>query len=225
MFEFRQRLEQGLETLGIEISPEAVDRLSVYFKELKKWARKVNLIAKSTNDEQIVENHFLDSLTILPLLDGTNTHLLDIGTGAGFPALVCKAACPELMVTLVEPRLKRVSFLGHIVRTLDLKEVEILSCRVEEEEKLPAAGGFTHITARAVTEISSFLQMVERFSLMGPNLICMKGPKWQEELAAASEMLAQSSYVLNRVVERDLPFSKAKRNILIFDVNELNRKY
>jgi len=224
MFEFSQRLEKGLETLGIEISPEAVDRLSVYFRELKKWGRKVNLIAKSTSDEQIVENHFLDSLTILPLLDGTNTHLLDIGTGAGFPALVCKAARPDLTVTLVEPRLKRVSFLGHIVRTLGLGEVKILSCRVEEEEQLPAAGKFTHITARAVTEISSFLQMVERFSPMGPQLICMKGPKWQEELAVASEVLSQSSYVLNRVVERDLPFSKAKRNILIFDVNELNRK-
>jgi 16S rRNA (guanine527-N7)-methyltransferase len=224
MFDFSQRLETGLKSLGIEISPEAFDRLSVYFSELKKWGRKVNLIAKSTSDEQIVENHFLDSLTILPLLDGPNTHLLDIGTGAGFPALVCKAARPELVVTLVEPRLKRVSFLGHITRTLGLQEVKILSCRVEDEEQLPAAGEFSHITARAVTEIGSFLQMVERFSPLGPQLICMKGPKWQDELAAASEILAHSSYSLDRVMECALPFSKAERNILIFVVNELNRK-
>ena len=51
----------------------------------------MNLIAKNTPDDQILENHFLDSLTLLPLLP-KGAHLLDIGTGAGFPGLVCKAA-------------------------------------------------------------------------------------------------------------------------------------
>ncbi|NOR25348.1 MAG: 16S rRNA (guanine(527)-N(7))-methyltransferase RsmG [Desulforhopalus sp.] len=216
MFDFCQRLETGLKNLGSEISPEALDRLHLYFRELKKWSRKVNLIARSTSDEQIVENHFIDSLTILPLLHGANTHLLDIGTGAGFPALVCKAACPDLVVTLVEPRLKRVSFLGHIVRTLGLEEVKILSCRVEDQEQLPSTQEFTHITARAVTEIGSFLPMVERFSSSGPQLICMKGPKWREELAAASEILECSSYRLDRVLDCALPFSGAERSLLIF---------
>ncbi|MGB3223106.1 MAG: 16S rRNA (guanine(527)-N(7))-methyltransferase RsmG [Desulforhopalus sp.] len=216
MFDFRQRLETGLKTLGLEISSEAFDRLTVYFSELKKWGSKVNLIAKSTSDEHIVENHFLDSLTLLPFLDGDQTRLLDIGTGAGFPALICKASRPDLAVTLVEPRSKRVSFLGHMVRTLALEQVKILSCRVEDEEQLPSTSDFTHITARAVTEIGPFLQMVERFSPSRSQLICMKGPKWQEELTAASKILAQSSFRLERVVERTLPFSGAERRILIF---------
>jgi 16S rRNA (guanine527-N7)-methyltransferase len=224
MFDFHKKLNAGLEILKIEISPEACDRLALYFSELKKWNRKVNLIAKSADDEQIVENHFLDSLTILPLLDGTGTHLLDIGTGAGFPALVCKAVCPELAVTLVEPRSKRVSFLGYMVRTLGLKEVSILTCRVEDEKQLPSTSKFTHITARAVTEIGPFLQMVERFSPSGPQLVCMKGPKWREELEAASETLARSPYRLDRVVECTLPFSGAERKILMFAVDERNRK-
>lgn len=216
MFDFSHRLETGLDGMGLELSPAAVGRLDLYFQELKKWSRKVNLIAKSAGDEQIVENHFLDSLSILPFLDGPATHLLDIGTGAGFPALVCKAACPELDVTLMEPRLKRVSFLGHIVRTLGLKKVTILPGRVEDGQLLPSSSGFTHITARAVTELASFLAMVERFSSSGPQLICMKGPKWQEELTAASAASASSSYTLDRVVEFTLPFSRAERNILIF---------
>jgi 16S rRNA (guanine527-N7)-methyltransferase len=219
MFDFRQRLDAGLALMGIEISPEAKDRLSLYFHELKKWSRKVNLIAKSTSDEQIVENHFLDSLTILPLLKGKQPHLLDIGTGAGFPALVCKAAQPELMVTLVEPRQKKVSFLGHIVRTLDLKEVRLLSCRVEDEVLLPSTMRFSHITARAVTELGALLPMVERFSPTDPQLLCMKGPRWREEAAAASLTLTASAYNLERVVEGTLPFSKAERSILIFAVN------
>jgi 16S rRNA (guanine527-N7)-methyltransferase len=216
MFDFSTRLEKGLKVLGIAICPDASARLSIYFSELKKWGKKVNLIAKATSDEQIVENHFLDSLTILPQLQGAGIHLLDIGTGAGFPALVCKAACPELAVTLVEPRSKRVSFLGHIVRTLGLEEVNILPCRIEEEEQFSSAISFTHITARAVTEIGPFLQMVERFAISGPQLICMKGPKWREELTAAADVLSSSSYKLDRVVACTLPFSEAERNILLF---------
>lgn len=216
MFDFSTRLEKGLKLLGIAISPDASTRLSIYFSELKKWGKKVNLIAKSTSDEQIVENHFLDSLTILPLLEGAGIHLLDIGTGAGFPALVCKAACRELAVTLVEPRSKRVSFLGHIVRTLGLEGVDIIPCRIEDENQFSSVRLFTHITARAVTEIGPFLEMVERFAISGPQLVCMKGPKWREELTAAADVLSSSSYKLDRVVACTLPFSEAERNILLF---------
>jgi len=216
MFDFSTRLEKGLQVLGIAISPDAAARLSIYFSELRKWGKKVNLIAKSTSDEQIVENHFLDSLTILPLLEGAGIHLLDIGTGAGFPALVCRAACPGLAVTLVEPRSKRASFLGHIVRTLGLEGVNIIPYRIEDEKQFSAARSFTHITARAVTEIGPFLQMVERFAISQPQLICMKGPKWREELTAAADVLSSSSYQLDRVVACTLPFSEAERNILLF---------
>ncbi len=211
-----QRLETGLKVLGIAISPDAFARLSLYFSELKKWGKKVNLIAKSTSDEQIVENHFLDSLTILPLLEGAGIHLLDIGTGAGFPALVCKAACPELAVTLVEPRSKRVSFLGHIVRTLGLEEVKIISCRIEDENQLPSARAFTHITARAVTEIGPFLQMVERFAISGPQLICMKGPKWREELAAAADILSCSSYSIGSCCGVYSAFFRSRKEYFTF---------
>jgi 16S rRNA (guanine527-N7)-methyltransferase len=113
---------------------------------------------RDTEPQQIIENHFIDSLTILPLLHGADVHLLDIGSGAGFPGLVCKAARPELLVTLVEPRLKRASFLGHIVRTLGLDGVTILTCRIEDEVQLPSDTVFSHITGRAITEVGPFLR-------------------------------------------------------------------
>lgn len=214
---FTKELAAGLDIFGTEIPEESYDLLELYFSELKKWSRKINLIAKSTSDKQIVENHFLDSLTILPLLADSAAHLLDIGSGAGFPGLVCKAVSPKLAVTLVEPRSKRISFLGHIVRTLGLQKVRLLSCRVEDEEKLPVDRIFTHITCRALTEIGPFLQMVERFAPSGAQLICMKGPKWREELSAASELTDRSSYKLTDVVDHVLPFSNAKRSILLFN--------
>jgi 16S rRNA (guanine527-N7)-methyltransferase len=213
---FYGRLSKGLEILGIDIPKKSYARLELYFTELKKWSKRVNLIAKKASDEQIIENHFLDSLMILPLLEEPGAHLLDVGTGAGFPGLICKAARPELLVTLVEPRLKRVSFLKHIVRTLDLQGVNTVACRVEDEDALSSNDSFTHVTCRAVTDIGAFLEMVKRFSPSSGQLICMKGPKWQEELDSASEIL-QQSYVLKKVVKQALPFSGAERNLLLFD--------
>ncbi len=215
--DFSVSLATGLKSFGLILSPEALERLALYFRELLKWSKKVNLIAKGSPVEQIIENHFVDSLTILPQLTGIGSHLLDIGSGAGFPGLVCKAAWPELAVTLVEPRLKRASFLGHIARTLGLGGVNVLTCRVEDEATLPSDFPFSHITGRAITEIGPFLRMVERFAPTNARVICMKGPKWREEMEAAADIVSRSPYKLSQVIEHVLPFSGAKRSLLLFD--------
>lgn len=213
---FHSRLNEGLAGLDISLDGEAVERLYRYFLELKKWSAKVNLIAKGTADEQIIENHFLDSLTLLPLIRDRRVHLLDVGTGAGFPGLVLKAACPAMRLTLVEPRLKRVSFLRLVTRTLGLAEVDVLACRVEDERLLPSATDFSHITSRAVTDVAGFLGMAARFSKPGLEIICMKGPKWQEELESAAQLIAELRFVRKEAITHILPFSSAERTLLVF---------
>ncbi len=217
-YDFKERLREGMESLDFSLEDEVFDPLELYFNELKKWGKKVNLIAKSSSDEQILENHFIDSLTLLPLLQTEGAHLLDVGTGAGFPGLVCKAAFPQLHLTLVEPRQKRVSFLNHIVRTLGLKNVHVLCCRIEDEARIPSDAQFTHITSRAVSEIKTFVGMVSRFSLTDARVVCMKGPKWKEEMAEA-EQVVQQTYRLEQVVEQSLPFTGAQRGLLVYAPN------
>ncbi len=214
-YDFKGRLKEGLDHLELSLANHSIQSLEIYFNELKKWAGKINLIARSSTDEEILENHFIDSLTILPLLKKTDSHLLDIGTRAGFPGLVCKAAWPGLKVTLVEPRQKRVSFLRHIIRTLGLQDVMVLDCRIEDEARLPSASSFTHITGRAVSDIKTFMAMVERFSPGGARVICMKGPKWQVEVADAAEILSEA-YILEEAIELCLPFSGARRVLLVY---------
>ena len=145
------------------------------------------------------------------------THLLDIGTGAGFPGLVCKAARPELALTLVEPRQKRVAFLSHIARTLKFEDVSILDCRVEDEQRLPSDGNFTHITSRAVSEVKVFLDMSSRFVKPGVKVICMKGPKWQEEISVWEKSENSRQYQMISHNEYRLPQSQAERHLLIFE--------
>jgi 16S rRNA (guanine527-N7)-methyltransferase len=214
--DFTSVLGEGAERLGLTLSGEATARLALYFVELKKWSKKTNLVSTSGSDEELIENHFLDSLALLPSLGGDDAHLLDIGSGAGFPGLVCKAAKPELTVTLVEPRQKRTVFLGHIARTLGLDGVRLLCCRIEDQERLPSSTCFTHITCRALTEIGSFLKMIERFAAPTTTVISMKGPKWREELAAAGEVLTASPYRLAGEVAYCLPFSRAQRVLVMF---------
>jgi 16S rRNA (guanine527-N7)-methyltransferase len=216
-FDFRGQLQEGCRILEIGLETQAVERLFVYFTELARWSRKINLIAKGTGEAEILENHFLDSLTLLPLLAvSENYHLLDVGTGAGFPGLVCKAARPGLTVTLLEPRLKRVSFLRHVIRTLGLAGVEVLAGRVEDEALLPSNPVFTHITSRAVTDCNEFLKMVSRLCTLQTTVICMKGSKWRQELQDIGKLSPSISFQHVSTVERELPFSGAKRALLSF---------
>jgi len=218
IFEFIAGLRSGCDALGLACPDAAAEeRLFAYFRELKHWSRKINLIAKGATDQEILEKHFLDSLTLLPLLGGDRPHLLDVGTGAGFPGLVCKAVDPTLRVTLVEPRLKRVSFLRHVTRTLGVSDASILACRVEDEEMLPSDSGFTHITSRAVTEIKVFLEMSRRFAGPGVQVICMKGPKWEEELAVWKDTASPAHFTLQSRTEYVLPVFQGTRNLLVFE--------
>lgn len=219
---FAELLKNGLGQLDIKIDDPAVERLEVYFRELKKWGRKINLISMGGDDRQIIESHFIDSLALLPLVTAPGAHLLDIGTGAGFPGLVLKAAVPDMQVTLVEPRKKRVSFLNHIIRTLALTGVTVLPCRADDENLLPSDLGATHVTSRAVTEIKGFVQMTARFAQPGVLVICMKGPKWQEEIDHARTTLEALSLHLEKSISYSLPYSEAKRSLIVFIPGEVS---
>ncbi len=217
-FDFIGQFRAGCQALDLaEPDAEAAEKLFVYFTELKKWSRRVNLIAKGATDEDILEKHFLDSLTLLPFLSAENPHLLDIGTGAGFPGLVCKVVMPELQVTLVEPRFKRVSFLRHIVRTLQLQDIRVLECRAEDAENLSVDDGFTHITSRAVSDITLFLAMCSRFAKPDLKVVCMKGPKWKEELDLYLASGEEQVFSFSAAREYVLPSSKSIRNVMVFE--------
>jgi 16S rRNA (guanine527-N7)-methyltransferase len=215
--DFRDLLVCGCASLGVELETAAVERLHLYHQELIRWSRKINLIAKETDERTIIENHFLDSLTLLSQF-GERVHLLDVGTGAGFPGLVCKAARPEILLTLVEPRLKRVSFLRHIQRTLKMEDVSVVAGRIEDEASLPSSSSFSHITGRAVTDVGTFLAMIARFIRKETEIICMKGPKWRQELEQASGVIRDLGLRVDRTTQLELPFSGAHRTLLVLKI-------
>jgi len=211
-FDFSTVLEQGCRQLQLDLGDEAIDRLAVYFEELGRWSRKTNLIGKQQGGRQILENHFLDSLLLLPLLQEKDRSLVDVGTGAGFPGLVCKAVLPELPLGLIEPRRKRVSFLRHIIRRMRLENVKVMPCRIEE--LAPEELQCSHITSRAVAEIGEFVGMVSKGIADDTRIVCMKGPRWRSEMEQATALLEAEGYGLAEYREYVLPFSGARRAVV-----------
>lgn len=209
-------IQRGCAELGILLeNRQTIDRLVTYYSELVKWNRRMNLVAHAS-EQEIVESHFLDSLTLLPYLEtGDKFELLDVGTGAGFPGLVLKTVRPSLALTLVEPRTKRVTFLRHIVRTLRLDGVDIVERRLE-----PVLQGvmrsYSCVTSRALAAIGDFLELSVPFCSRGGMVICMKGPKAEEEISQWQINWPESPYRLEKIVPLILPFSRAERNLVLF---------
>ena len=207
----RRLLESGASRLGLDLDGAAVDRLMLYFAELMRWGRRINLIARDTPEPQVVENHFLDSLSLAPLLGDEHVHLLDVGSGAGFPGLVLACALPAARFTLVEPRQKRVSFLGHIVRSLQLANVEVVADRIEAHAG-DWQGRFTHITSRAVAEPGQFLPLIRPLVTAETRVLLMLA---RAEALAGIEGLPSGAWRIVETRRLTLPFSGAPRLLAV----------
>lgn len=204
----RDLLVRGGAQLGLAMDAAGVERLLVYLAELMKWSRRVNLIARDTPEAQVVETHFLDSLTLLPFLDGAGeVHLLDVGSGAGFPGLALACVRPDARFTLCEPRQKRVSFLRHVVRTLGLANVEVVADRVEAQASA-WQGRFTHITSRAVAEPAAFLPLVRPLVTPAARVLLMLA---RAEGLAGIDRLVSGPWRVDAERRFVLPFSGAPR--------------
>jgi 16S rRNA (guanine527-N7)-methyltransferase len=213
---------QGLTTLGLAPDEQTIARLCRYLAELQKWNRSINLVAKAA-EEVLIESHFLDSLTMVPLVrDCPPPGLMDVGSGAGFPGLALKIACPDLMITLVEPRQKRTSFLRNVIRTLDLKKIVVLETRLEKgnEQLIEWQNSTPIMTSRAFTSIKKFLELAETFCAPGGRIICMKGRKANEELAEWRKESPSSPFRLSETIKTTLPFSGTPRTLLVFTKEE-----
>ncbi len=207
----REILRTGAEELGVALTVEQINSSFIYLAELKKWNRKINLTA-ITEDREMVIKHVLDSLSYLRgFTPAPGLRLLDMGSGAGFPALPLKIALPEIAVTLVESAKKKASFLRHIMRTLKLTDAEIIDKRTEE---LPGSlsGVFDVVTARAFADMGKALSSGVPFLKEGGIMVLSRGP----EEAIAEPALAKAGVSLKKRIEQTLPHSDYKRAIWVF---------
>ncbi len=220
----RKQFLSGLNKLGLSLSPQQTESILLYCQELRKWSKRINLIARNTSATDIVEKHFLDSLTLMPVIQQygldqqgdaghtTETTLVDVGTGAGFPGLVLATALPELAVILVEPRQKRVSFLRHIIRTLGLTNVQIKEQRIDPGQGWDGPKS-TFITSRAVAAVNIFLPMIEGIA-SEKTVIIMMGASDEKGLSGQQDQTATDWQCLEEQ-RFTLPFSHHPRALTL----------
>lgn len=110
----------------------------------------------------------------------------DIGSGAGLPGLVLAIARPDLRITLVEPLLRRTTFLDEVVERLGLRNVEVVRARAEE---LHGTREFAVVTSRAVAPLERLLDWSMPLVRQGGALVAMKGASAADEVAAATTSL------------------------------------
>jgi 16S rRNA (guanine527-N7)-methyltransferase len=150
--------DQVLSTLApfrVRPSADQIAKIQVYVRLLLKWNQSVSLTSV-LEPAEILARHFGECMFASCLIPVENCRLADLGSGAGFPGLALKIACPSLQLTLIESNKKKCAFLSEIVRSLELKKVQVLPVRFEETRVHPDFAEI--ITARAVGRFADILR-------------------------------------------------------------------
>ena len=182
-----------------------------YMKLLLNWNNKINLTAIKDEKEFVIK-HFIDSLLISKYL-GKNSKIIDVGTGAGFPGLPLKLFNEELTVTLIDSVNKKINVLNDIIEKLELKNIEAIHSRAEEfaDENRES---YDVSVSRAVANMSTLVEYLIPFVKINGIIICMKGPKFEEELNNAKKAIDILGGKIEKV-EKIFIDDELERNIII----------
>ncbi len=185
---FRQELHEVALTLNLPLSDQQIQTLLRYLDSLLMWNKAYNLTAIKTPKEALVK-HIFDCLAIvpsLPLADKAGVRLLDIGTGAGLPAVIIAILRPDWHVTALDSNSKKVRFIRQIKSELHLDNLAPVACRIEEHHA-QFAKTYDVITSRAFASLGDFVSLAAPCLKDDGVLYAMKGkPPTDEELARLS---------------------------------------
>ncbi|HNR92131.1 MAG TPA: 16S rRNA (guanine(527)-N(7))-methyltransferase RsmG [Dokdonella sp.] len=172
----RKRLGAGVAALSLELTESTIERLLDYVDLLVRWNAAYNLTAVR-DPAEMVTRHLLDSLAVLPYVDGAT--LADLGSGAGLPGIPLALARRFEAVLLVDSNGKKARFLREAVRQLGLAEASVAESRVEAVQ-----GRFDCITARAFATLADMLALGGHLLAPGGRWLALKGRHPQDELDA-----------------------------------------
>ena len=203
---------------NVHLTGRQVLALVTYEKELLEWNQKFNLTA-IRDTESIRTKHFLDSFScVLAWKASPPNHLIDVGTGAGFPGIPLKILYPNLKLTLVESVRKKVMFCQHIVSLLGLEHVNVLQARAEDLGQDPQnREKFDWAVARAVANLNVLSEYLIPLVKVGGAMLAQKGESGPAEAQSAEEAMKLLGGKLRQLIPVNLPGVADDRYLVVVD--------
>ncbi|MBC8023446.1 MAG: 16S rRNA (guanine(527)-N(7))-methyltransferase RsmG [Burkholderiales bacterium] len=202
-----EQVGRGLVSMGIAVSPAQRARLAAHLELIAKWNRVHNLTAIRETSQMVVM-HLLDSLSLLPHLEGARA-IADVGTGPGFPGIPVAIVRDDARVTLVESSHKKCAFLQQAKTELALANVDI-ACERVEHFKPPAK--FDAVVSRAFSDLADFVAQAGHLVAPGGKLVAMKGVYPFDEIARVP-----ATHRVAQVLELHVPTLEAKRHLVVLE--------
>ena len=192
-------LKKLLEENQLQFDDKFYEDCDVFVKLLQQWGVVHNLSGRLTRGD--IEENILDSLYPLSFI-GKYESFADIGTGAGYPGLILAMAQRDVKSYLIEPRIKRVSFLNFVKASLKLDNLTVICNRVEKVEDLQV----DLITSRAVTNTSLLLDITKNIKKSNSSYLFYKGSMLEDEI----EVAKLNSYNIVNRKDRNYLYIKGK---------------
>ena len=146
----REFIISSVNELGLEAGETHAEQFIRYLAHLIEWNKVINLTS-ITNPTEIIIKHFIDSLIALVATSfPQNGVVLDVGSGGGFPGIPLKIMRPDMQLVLVEPVLKKCSFLNSVIGLLKLQDVSTFDGTVEQYSKHPLRHVIDMVVIRAL---------------------------------------------------------------------------
>ena len=204
------------------LSDTQLDMLDIYAEELVQWNKKMNLTAITQPDE-IAIKHFIDCLMLLEHAElRENARVIDVGTGAGFPAMVLKIARNDLDFTLVDALNKRLVFLQEVLQKTGL-DAQLVHARAEDLGKEPEyREAFDYSVARAVAPMNVLCEYCLPFVKVGGELVALKGSN--DDVTPAMAAIKELGGELKANVSYKLPNGDSRSIVIIKKISHTPTK-
>ena len=200
---------------GYKLTDSQIDRFQRYRELIIEWNQRIDITA-ITDDREIDEKHFIDSLSLTRYIPSSEKlKVVDIGTGGGFPGIPLKIVYDNLELCLVDSLNKRIEFLSQVVKALELENVEPIHARAEDIfTKKEYREAFDIAFSRAVAPLPTLLEYCLPAVKVGGRFYAMKGPAAHEEIGLARPAFDALGGKIVQVHEFSLTESNYQRTII-----------
>ena len=224
-------LRAEIEKIGIHLEDKQVQQFLVYYELLTEWNKVMNLTA-ITDFKEVVQKHFVDSLSLIKAVDESflqkkGISMIDIGTGAGFPGIPLKIVFPNLKVTLLDSLNKRIKFLNEVTGKLELRNITAIHGRAEDFAKQKEyREQFDLSVSRAVANLATLSEYSLPYVKKGGFFFSYKAEDIEEEIELSKNAIKILGGRIDEVIKFNLPDSDVKRAIVKIEKNNFtNKKY